>query len=74
MDKQTKWESGLYDLRPCLQYGVEKIKNAGFYIRYAKDITIEKSKVIWKNKCPAYSTALDAEHVDNIELIRFTEH
>lgn len=73
MDKQTKWESGLYDLRPCLQYGVERIKNAGFYIRYAKDVTIEKSNVIWKNRCEDYSTAIDAEFVDNLEMIRFRE-
>ncbi len=73
MNKYTKWESGLYDLRPCLQYGVEKIKNAGFYIRYAKNITIEKSEVIWQNKCEDYSTAIDTEFVDNLELIRFKE-
>ena len=73
MDKQTKWESGLYDLRPCLQYGVERIKNAGFYIRHAKDVTIEKSNVIWKNRCEDYSTAIDAEQTENLELIRFTE-
>ena len=73
MDKQTKWESGLYDLRPCLQYGVERIKNAGFYIRHAKDVTIEKSNVIWKNRCEDYSTAIDVECVDNLEMIRFRE-
>ncbi len=73
MDKKTKWESGLYDLRPCLQYGVEKIKNAGFYIRYAKDVVIEKSQVVWENRCEDYSTAIDTDFCENIETISFRE-
>ena len=72
MNKTTKWESGLYDLRPCLDYGVEKIKNAGFYIRHAKNITIEKSSVEWLNICDGYSLKnIDAENCENLELIKF---
>ena len=74
MNKWTKWESGLYDLRPCLQYGVEKIKNAGFYLRHAKNITIEKSSVKWLDTCEDYSMKnIDTENCENIELIRFTK-
>lgn len=70
LNKSTKWESGLYDLRPCLKYGVEKIKNAGFYIRHAKDVTIEKCSVEWGNICDGYGKALDSENCDGLELIR----
>lgn len=71
VDKQTKWESGLYDLRPCLEYGVEKIKNSGFYIRHGKNITIEKSSVTWLNTCDGYSMkTIDAENCENLEIVR----
>ncbi len=71
VSKKTKWESGLYDLRPCLQYGVEKIKNAGFFIRNAENVIIEKSSVSWGNITDDYSVALDNENTPDLELIRF---
>lgn len=70
MHKQTKWQSGLYDLRPCLEYSVEKIKNAGFYLRYAKNVTIEKSSVDWGNRCDGYGDSLDYENCPDLEIIR----
>ena len=48
----------------------KKIKNAGFYIRNAKNVTIEKSKVIWGRRCDAYSTELDCENCSDLQLIR----
>ena len=70
--KTSKWDCGLYDLRPCLQYGVEKYKNSGFFIRNAKNVLIEKSSVQWGNICDDYNKAIDAENAPNLELIRFT--
>ena len=72
MTKTSKWDCGLYDLRPCLQYGVEKYKNSGFFIRNAKNVLIEKSSVQWGNVCDDYNKAIDAENAPNLELIRFT--
>ena len=72
MTKTSKWDCGLYDLRPCLQYGVEKYKNSGFFIRNAKNVLIEKSSVQWGNICDDYNKAIDAENAPNLELIRFT--
>ena len=71
MNKWTKWESGLYDLRPCLEYGVEKIKNAGFYLRHAKNVTIEKSCVLWENVCNDYNKAIDYDNCPGLDIIRF---
>ncbi len=71
ISKTTKWENGLYDLRPCLMYGVEKIKNAAFYIRNAKNVTIEKTSVNWGKVTEDFSVAVDAENTPNLELIRF---
>ncbi|MBQ6466510.1 MAG: glycoside hydrolase family 28 protein [Clostridia bacterium] len=69
--KSSKWDCGLYDLRPCLDYGVEKELNSGFYIKFAKDIFIEKSEVNWLETCEDYGHALYSEKADNIMLERF---
>ena len=72
MTKTSKWDCGLYDLRPCLQYGVEKYKNSGFFIRNAKNVLIEKSSVQWGTLCDDYNKAIDVENAPNLELIRFS--
>ncbi len=71
LGKSSKWQCGLYDLRPCLDWGVEKENNSAFFIRYAKDITIMKTKTAFGELCESYAHAIDAEEVDNLELIRF---
>ena len=71
LSKTSKWDCGLYDLRPCKDHGVEQHKNSGFFLRYAKDVTLDKVKVRFENVCDDYAHALDAAHCENIELIRF---
>lgn len=61
LTKSSKWETGLYDLRPCLEYGVEKAKNSGFYLRNAKNVSITDSCVNWGKICDDYAYAVDAE-------------
>ena len=72
LSKTSKWPSGLDDLRPYLAYGVEKADNAAFYLRYAKNITIEKTTAAFGNLCDSYRHALDAAQVDTLTLHRFT--
>ena len=72
LTKTSKWQCGLYDLRPCLDYGVEAYDNSAFFIRYAKNITIEKTKACWGELCSSYKHAIDAENVENLSLIRFS--
>lgn len=71
LTKTSKWPCGVYDLRPCLDWGVEKYDNAAVFIRNAKDITIMKTKTAWGNLCENYRYALDAANVENLELVRF---
>ena len=71
LTKTSKWQCGLYDLRPCLDFGVEKFDNSAFFIRWAKDITIEKTKTGWGNICENYRHAIDGENVEGLRLIRF---
>jgi len=72
LTKTSKWDCGLYDLRPCLDWGVEKYDNSAFFLRYVKDITIMKTKTMWGNLCSSYKHAIDAENVENLELVRFS--
>ncbi len=72
MTRISKWETGLYDLRPCLEYGVEKAKNSGFYLRNAKNVSVIKSSVKWGQICDDYAYAIDAESCPDFELVRFS--
>lgn len=71
LTKTSKWPCGAYDLRPCLDWGVEKYDNSAFFIRNAKDITVMKTKTSWGALCDEYASAIDAKDVENLELIRF---
>ncbi len=71
LSKTSKWACGLYDLRPCREYGVEAHKNAGFFLRYANGVTLDKVKVRFENVCDEYAYALDAAHCEHLELHRF---
>lgn len=71
LTKTSKWPCGLYDLRPCLDWGVESYDNSAFFIRYAKDVLIEKTDTAWGQRCENYRYALDAAEVENLSLIRF---
>ena len=72
LTKTSKWETGLYDMRPGLGKEIEKHKNSGFFIRNAKNITIAKSSVNWGNICDDYAHAIDSESCENLVTDRFT--
>ena len=74
LTKTSKWQCGLYDLRPYLDYGVESYDNSAFFIRYAKDVTIRKTKARWGNLCDNYKYAIDAKNVENLLLSDFDGH
>ena len=72
LSKTSKWETGLYDMRPGLNKGIEKHKNSGFFIRNAKNVTISKSSVNWGNICDDYAYAIDSESCENLVIDRFS--
>lgn len=71
LSKTSKWQCGLYDLRPCLDWGVEKYDNAAFFIRNAKNISLLKVRTAWGTLCESYGYAIDAQNTENLELVRF---
>lgn len=71
VEKTSKWDCGKYDLRPCIDHGIEENDNSAFFIRNAKNVRIEKSAVTWgKTPYEHYKHALDAFNVENLELVR----
>ena len=71
LEKTSKWDCGLYDLRPCIDHGIEESDNSAFYIRNAKNVRIEKTSVSWgKEPYKFYKHAIDAANVDGLELCR----
>lgn len=71
LEKTSKWECGKYDLRPCIDHGIEETSNSAFYIRNAENIRIEKTSVNWSGEpCESYRYALDGENINGLELCR----
>ncbi len=71
LDKTSKWDCGLYDLRPAIDYGLTDSKNSCFYIKNAVNVTIEKSAAGYRNICKDYAYGLYAENVRGLDMIRF---
>lgn len=72
LTKTSKWETGLYDMRPGLNKEIEHHKNSGIFIRHAKNIKISKSSVSWGKICEDYAHAIDSENCENLEIDRFS--
>ncbi len=71
MEKTSKWDCGKYDLRPCIDHGIEESDNSAFFIRNAKNVRIEKTNVTWGvTPYEHYSHAVDARNVESLELCR----
>lgn len=71
LNKTSKWDCGLYDLRPAIDFGLKDSKNSCFYIKNALDVTIEKSSAGYENTCKDYAHGLYAENVQGLDMIRF---
>lgn len=71
LDKTSKWDCGIYDLRPAIDYGITDSKNACFYIKNAENVTIEKTKAGYGNLCKDYAWGLFAENVAGLNMVKF---
>ncbi len=71
MEKTSKWDCGLYDLRPCIDHGIEESDNSAFYIRNAENVRIEKTSVTWGSEpYKFYKHAFDGANIKCLELCR----
>ncbi len=71
VSKTSRWDCGLYDLRPAIDYGLTDCKNSCFHIKNAEGITIEKTTATYGNVCKDYAHGLYADNVTDLQLIRF---
>ena len=70
--RKSKWERGLYDLRPGHDQGIEKITSAGFLMRRADDITLRDCRVRFEGEdLSDFGQAVYAYECGKIELERF---
>lgn len=66
LEKSSKWPCGMYDLRPCIDYGIEKDRNACFYLRNADGVSFVNTKAEITTPYEYYSCAVDSENVSNM--------
>jgi len=70
IEKKTKFEGGIYDLRPSDTIGLLKDDISAFYFDTAKDITVSNCSVEWGKENPGYfNKVLHAKNVENLSVI-----
>ena len=69
---KSKWERGLYDLRPGIRQTIEHIPTAGFYMRRADDVTLRNCRVRFAgDRMDEFGEAVRCEHCKKVSLEQF---
>ncbi|MCM1544541.1 MAG: glycosyl hydrolase family 28 protein, partial [Ruminococcus sp.] len=71
LEKSSKWPCGMYDLRPCIDYGIESDKNACYYLRNAKGVSIVNSRAVIVGESEFYAHAVNAKNVSEMTFEKF---
>ncbi len=66
LSKSSKWPCGLYDLRPCLEYGVINQKNSPVYMRYADNVTFRHCEFSFGKPSEGYGELKNLENCENV--------
>ena len=70
--KKTKWERGLYDLRPGYGKGIEKITSPGFLLRDTDDVTLRDCTVRFEGEdLSDFGEALRTERCKDVAVENF---
>ena len=71
IEQKTKFEGGIYDLRPSDSVGLLKDEISAFYIDTAKDITVSNCSVEWGKENPGYfNKVMYAKNVNNLSIAK----
>ena len=65
--RKSKWDVGLYDLRPCIDHGIEKCGNNALRLRNCKNVSL-RSCDFSIEKCDGYGEPFCAERVNGLFL------
>ncbi|MBO4338528.1 MAG: right-handed parallel beta-helix repeat-containing protein [Clostridia bacterium] len=68
LSKSSKWPCGLYDLRPCLEYGVINEKNSPVYMRYADNVTFRNCVFSFDKMSEKYG---EIKNIENCKIVVF---
>lgn len=69
---KSKWERGLYDMRPGYGKGIEKIKTAGFLMRRVDGVSLRNCRVRFEGEDVAdFGQALSAQDCRGVKLEAF---
>jgi hypothetical protein len=72
ISKTTRWQGGVYDLRPCETDGLIYRDNPAIYCAYTKNVTFRNTTVKWGENLPEYfGSALEACHSEGLKLENF---
>jgi polygalacturonase len=72
IEKTTKYQGGIYDLRPSDTIGLKKTLTSGFHIEDAKNITLKDCSVNWGQAKESYfGHAIAASGSENIRIDGF---
>ncbi len=71
LSKSSKWDGGVYNLRPCVDWSIEKFNNSAFFMRHASNITLRHSSNSWGVLSECFAHSIDAEHVSGLWLDDF---
>lgn len=63
LEKTSKWDCGKYDLRPCIDYGIEEHKNSCFFLRNVRGLEMKGCKTEILSDYALYNKDIDAENV-----------
>lgn len=68
LSKTSKWPCGLYDLRPCLEYGVINQKNSPVFMRYADNVTFRHCGFSIEKPSESYGEIKNIENCENVVI------
>jgi polygalacturonase len=70
IEKTTKYQGGLFDLRPSDTVGILNAGTSGFYFNQAESIVIRDCSVCWgQNKAAYFEHVVKAFHVKSLDIV-----
>ena len=72
LHQKSKWERGLYDMRPGFGQGIEQAPSAGFRLRRADRVTLRECRVAFEGaNVSDFGEALYAEQCEGLKMTEF---
>lgn len=70
--KTSKWPCGMYDLRPCIDFGIEEDFNSCYYLRNAENVSFVNCRASINGENEFYRHAVDSKNVSGLTFEKFS--